>query len=570
MKKLLYLALAIVLALALDVNAIPAKPGTIRVATKDGSTIEVRLVGDEFHHNLVTLDGYIVKEKVEEGYYEVTNQRFDAKAAENRRMAVKSGKSVGVNPKSMTGTSTYTKGLVILVGFSDYAFTESNSGFTNLLNEEGYNYSGATGSVKDYFYDMSYGQYDPTFDVYGPYTLDKDMSYYGSNSGYYGDDAHADQMVVDAVAKLVEAEGENVLAQYDCDNDGYVDNVFVYYAGYAESSGAPSYTIWPHRYWVMDGWVTGRTSYGGKKIYDYACSSEYDGTYGQKRTGIGAFCHEFSHVLGLPDLYVTSSSYYSTPATPEDWDIMDAGCYNNNENTPPAYSAEERFYVGWLTPTVLNESGSYSLPNLNDTAKAFLISQTGTHNLNGQNPNPKIYYLFENRQKKGWDRYVPGHGMLVWKIQYSASKWEMNTVNNSANSMGCTIVSAKDPNNFVNRSASGADPFPGTRGVTSYSPYSDYQLSGISEADNRISFTLGTLSGVEGAEMAEEIVMFSADGVNYTVDNLPEGALLRCYDVLGRMMWSADNVGTTYTFSNRSGMFVLQISVNGRVCVLKN
>ncbi|MCQ2344051.1 MAG: M6 family metalloprotease domain-containing protein [Paludibacteraceae bacterium] len=557
------------LMLAGAANAIPAKPGKVRLATKDGSTVEVSLIGDEFHHNFVTAEGYMVKQVEGRDYYVITDRRFDAVEADSQRMAMKSKKARPVNaPKSTAGTGAFTKGLVILAGFSDYAFTETNAGFNDLLNQEGYNYNKATGSVKDYFKSTSYGQYNPTFDVYGPYTLPETMGYYGSND-WGGSDAHADQMVVDAVAALVAEQGEEVLARYDCDNDGYVDNVFVYYAGYAESSGAPSHTIWPHRWIISSYFVTGRTTYGGKTIYDYACSSEFDGTSGQKRTGIGAFCHEFSHVLGLPDLYVTSDSYYNTPATPEDWDIMDGGCYNNNENTPPAYSSEERFYVGWLTPTIINEAGSYTLADLNDEATAYLISSTGTHNLQGQNPNPQKYYLFENRQKKGWDKYVPGHGMLVWQIQYNRMKWEANTVNNSASSMGCTIVSAKDPDNFVNRSASAGDPFPGSRYVTSYAPYSNYQLSDITETGSQISFNVATPSSIGDAGMAEGIVMFSVDGENYTVDNMPEGASLRCYDAIGRMLWSAEGVGTTYTFSNRRGMFVLQVVANGKVCVLK-
>lgn len=566
MKKLFVVYLLLMLAVA--VSAIPAKPGKLRLATKDGSSVEVTLVGDEFHHDFVTSDGFIVREQ--DGCYVVTDRRFDRSQAESQRLKARSHRAQPMKaPESMSGSEAYSRGLVILVSFSDMAFTETAENFSNLLNEEGYDYNGATGSVKDYFNAVSYGQYNPTFDVYGPYTLPKTMSYYGSNSGGYGNDSHPDQMVVDAVAELVEEQGDTILRRYDCDNDGYVDNVFIYYAGYAESSGAPSNTIWPHRWIVSDWYVTGQTTYAGKTIYDYACSSEYDGTYGNRRTGIGAFCHEFSHVLGLPDLYVTTDSYYNTPATPEDWDIMDAGCYNNNENTPPAYSSEERFYVGWLTPTVINQSGNYTLPNLNDSAKAFLISSTGQHNLRGDNPNPKNYYLFENRQKKGWDKYLPGHGMLVWKIQYSAGRWQANTVNNSADNMGCTIVSAKDPDNFVNRSASAGDPFPGSRNVTSYAPYGNYLLSGITERGSQVSFTLSVGSGVEDAGMADGIVMFSVDGENYTLDNLPEGASLRCYDATGRILWSADNVGTTYTFRNGRGMFVIQVVADGKVCVLR-
>ena len=494
-------------------------------------------------------------------------QRKEVMAKRSEGARLDGARSVSTRGVASSG-STFSRGLVILVGFANKAFTETNANFTNLLNQQGYSYNGATGSAKDHYRDCSYGEFDPVFDVYGPYTLDRNMGYYGSN-GYSGSDQHPDQMVVDAVAKLCAAEGDTILKRYDCDNDGYVDNVFVYYAGYAESSGAPDSTIWPHRYWVMQGYVSGKRTYAGKTIYDYACSSEYDGTSGAKRTGIGAFTHEFSHVLGLPDLYDTEYSY--THYTPGEWDIMDAGCYNNNENTPPAYSSEARFYVGWLTPTVLNQAGTYTLECLSDTAQAYLISATGSHNLKGDNPNPKNYYLFENRQQRGWDAYLPGHGMLVWKIQYSSSKWEGNTVNNSKNSLGCNIVSAKNPTSTAYRSSYGEayDPFPGTKKVTSYTPITGYDLTNIAESSGVISFTLGAPAGVEDASVMGEIIMFSTDGEYYTVDNIPENATLRCFDAMGRMLWSAENVESTYTFSNGREVFFLQIQAGGKTTTLK-
>lgn len=568
MKKSIIIVLLVFVAIV--ANAIPAKPGKVVLTAKDGSAIEATLVGDEFHHTFVSNEGFIVNQLEGTDFYEISEQRFDAAQVEAKRMAAKAQRGERMmSPKSIEGSQTFSKGLVILVSFSDKAFTETAANFSNLLNQQGYNYNGATGSAKDYFNSVSYGQYNPVFDVYGPYTLPRTMSYYGSN-GYGGSDQHPDQMVVDAVELLTDQCGDTILRRYDCDNDGYVDNVFIYYAGYAESSGASANTIWPHRWWVMEDYVTGTITYAGKTIYDYACSSEYDGTSGSKRTGIGAFTHEFSHVLGLPDLYVTSASYSNTPATPEEWDIMDAGCYNNDENTPPAYSSEERFYVGWLTPTVINSTGTFTLNNINDgNGQAYLISSSGAHNLNGTNPNPTTYYLLENRQKTGWDKYIPGHGMLIWKIQYSSSKWYNNTVNNNANSMGCTIVSAKDPNNFVNRSCSPGDSYPGTKNVTSYAPYNKYSITGITERNSVITFTIADASGVEETEMANGIVMFSADGEFYTVDNIPDGAMLRCFDAMGRELWNAENVGTTYTFSNGGGMFFLQVESNGKVCTLR-
>jgi len=537
--KRTFVFLAVVV-IAIAANAIPAKRGIKKLLTKDGTIIEAELVGDEYHHCLKSLDGYIVK-KTDDNYYIKSNEKFDEQVATEKHQMVKMQRETSIEPKSIDGTKTNyaTKGLAILVSFSNKAFTQPQSGFSNLLNQNGYSYNGATGSAKDYFNATSYGKYNPTFDVYGPYTLDHTMSYYGQND-WYGSDSNPDEMVTDAVEKLVAAEGSSILNQYDCDGDGYVDNVFIFYAGYAESSTGNEDEIWPHR-WV----VSSTPKYGSKRIYDYACSSEFDGESGSTRTGIGAFTHEFSHVLGLPDLYNTGG--YGSWATPSSWDIMDYGCYNNNEKTPPAYSAQERFYVGWLTPTVINEQGTFTLDNLNNTtAQAYMITSTGQSNLNPTNPSPSKYYLLENRRQSGWDAYLPGHGMLVWKIQYSSSKWEDNTVNNSKNNLGCMIVAAggdqKSEGTYV---SAASDPFPGTKKIDSYTPFTNYALREITETNGTISFVLG--SAVEIEDVAEDnepvILREKVIGGKVRIERLKEGMIITVVDALGRelMKMNADS-----------------------------
>ena len=536
MKKIfLVFAIAMVAAAAW---AIPAKPGVMKLVTRDGSTIDAELVGDEYHHCYKSLDGFIVRQ-TDDNFYVKTDERYDAAKVSSMRQMAKARQEAPIEPKSIDVTTTNyaSKGLVILVSFKDKAFTHTNESFTNMMNQQGYNYNGATGSAKDYFKACSFNKYNPEFDVYGPYTLDRNMSYYGQNDSW-GNDAHADQMVVDAVAKMVAAEGQNVLQQYDCDNDGYVDNVFIFYAGYAESAGASDNTIWPHKFYIFSSYVTGQITYGGKTLYDYACSSELAGTYGTTRNGIGAFCHEFSHVLGLPDLYDTNYSYGW--ATPGEWDIMDGGCYNNDMNTPPVYSAQERFYVGWLTPTVLNQSGNYTLSNVNTgNGQAYMITSTGKSNLRPDNPSPKQYYLLENRQKSGWDAYLPGHGMLVWKINFSASKWENNTVNNNKSSLGCVVVAAGGDQKYGGYYyTSSSDPFPGTSMVRTFNPYSNYALSQISESNGQISFTLGVTASVEEVlkEDGPVIIREKVIGGKVRIERLKEGMTVKVVDATGRIL----------------------------------
>jgi M6 family metalloprotease-like protein len=328
------------------------------------------------------------------------------------------------------------------VNFSDKSFVTSSaqSAFTNLLNQSGYSANGATGSARDYFMASSYGKFSPEFDVVGPYTLSKTMQTYGANDadGYDVDPA---RMIVDA-CKAADNAGVD-FSQYDTDKDGLIDNIFVYYAGYNEAEGAAENTVWPHR-WIVytseesssdytyDGTVASVT-FDGVRLYDYACTSELKGTSGSNMCGVGTFCHEFGHVLGLPDYYHTAED----KTTLDYWDIMDAGNYLNDGRTPPVYSAYDRFYLGWMTPEEANTPSNLTLKPIyqgmtqpaNTNQQSYLLSATA-HNLVGNNPSPKEFFVLEYRKKTGWDAYLPAEGMLIWHIDYDQTAWDNNEPNN--------------------------------------------------------------------------------------------------------------------------------------------
>ena len=430
------------------------------------------------------------------------------------------------------------RGLVILVEFKDVSFKTSSKNFDDLLNKTGYDYNGATGSASDYFKSASNGKYAPVFDVFGPYKLDREMAYYGQNDRE-GLDMHPDQMVVDAVAMLAVDKVANInFADYDTDGDGYIDNIFVYYAGYGENEGAPENTIWPHAWEVYDEYVDGQLTYNGKRLRGYACTSELQGLSGTMMCGVGTFCHEFSHVLGLPDFYVTD--YMSSHKTPGEWDIMDAGSYLNDGNTPPTYSAHERFYLGWLTPEILNEEGEYELEELQKSNKAYIITSTGNHNLDGGNPNPATYYLLENRQKTGWDAYIPGHGMMISKTVYDEDDWYNNIPNNNRNSQGYDIIEAdgKAPGSSYGKAG---DLFPGTSNVTSYAPYAQYPITEIVEVGDKITFSFMKSSGGGGSDEGDNgDITLDGDCFEETFDGLVAESSV---DITENMDEYADNEG---------------------------
>jgi len=477
---------------SIKLNAIPASPYPIKITQPDGTEITIRLRGDEYFKYKTTLDGYALIDDAKgfltyaqqdtNGNLVTTNVRANDIANRNaseleflkqltpnisftkQNIIQRAQRAIATTTKSSVKSSYplggTPKSLVILVNFKDKSFITNSplTAFTNLLNQTGYSANGGTGSARDYFSNNSMGTFNPQFDVVGPYTLPNAMAYYGGNDTS-GSDKNPRQMVIDACT-LASAAGVD-FSQYDTDGDGFVDNVFIYYAGNNEAEGASANTVWPHR-WTLADYTT---KFNGKTVLDYACTSELRGSSGSNMCGVGTFCHEFGHVLGLDDMYNTNNDYsYNTLSY---WDIMDSGPYLNSGRTPPSYSAYERFYLNWLTPIELRTSKNITLDTLTTSNKAFLISQTGNHNLNGSNPNPVEFFLLENRQNKGWDSYLPGHGMLATHIYYNPSTWTNNTPNNISTAMGVDIVEA---DGVASNATLSGDPFPGTSKITSWSP----------------------------------------------------------------------------------------------------
>lgn len=502
MKRLNIKTLALACALLAGggaAHADMAKPGIWHWPQADGSVLNVNVEGDENHHFYLSEDGYVLVKDGGYFYYGICQpgqapvssavrasnvaERTPAEKAllagidkdALRAAAVTAG---AVTPQGMmragmglfSGTNFPStgsqRGLVILVEFSDKPFYSEDplDYFSRMLNEEDFSDYTATGSARDYFLASSMGQFDFTLDVYGPVTMPNGYAYYGSDT--YGQDANVREMVITACQML---NGEIDFTRYDSDNNGVIDNVCIIYAGYGQSSYADTDCIWPHR-----STVSGNYTFDGKKLSGYSCSNEWQtsGTSGMP-VGPGTFCHEFSHVLGLPDTYSTSNTGGFTPGV---WDIMSSGNYNNNGFSPPLYCAQERYALGWLTPTVISGSMNATLEPLIDTNTAYMIRTSAE----------REYYLLENRQHKGWDKYLPGHGMLVWHIDFNQSLWDRNQVNNNVNHQYVDIVEADDVKSDATRSA---DTFPGAAGITEFTDETSPALKAWSGASLNLPLT---------------------------------------------------------------------------------
>lgn len=526
--------------------AVPAKRGWQTKTQADGTMVELQLVGDEFYHYWETRDGKIAIEQ-KDGRFVVTNEakptsmQMRARRAASPMHTKKAKKAIGER-------NFAPKGLVLLVQFSDVTFQAENDfdAFNDMLNKAGYNYNGAVGSAKDYFKAQSNNAYSPQFDVFGPITLPHNEIYYGEQGeigGSLENDMYLADFVIDACKAADDAGCD--FSQYDSDNDGYVDIVYLFYAGKGQADGGETSTIWPHN-WELEsalyyelthggtGYYVHTNSQGyiidenlpvhdGKTINNYVCSGELQGD--GSRSGIGTLCHEFSHVLGLPDYYDTSEDEDNDGYTPNDWSLMDYGSYLNDGNTPPNYSIYDKYFMGWATPKFLAKNAQKTVTMTTGYDDAYQI--TGGSELVDYTNTGTIYYL-ENRQLSGWDEYLPGSGMLVWKVKYNKDAWEENGPNATAGVLRCTPVCAAG-GNYIGDIVKNKtwyhhgenDPFPGASNVQSYTPATGCALTEITETASNITFKYNG-----GATVPPFDVDWYVNGVKVATTNCTGDAVL--------------------------------------------
>lgn len=481
--------------LTLSAWAVPAYRGWQERTLTDGTPITIRQIGDEFYHFWETEDGKIALEQ-EDGTFVISSERTPS-AKTIKRNRAKS--PYMVRPIRKVGEHNMApRGLVILVNFSDVSFKAANNqaAFNDLMNSTNYTHNSASGSVREYFRAQSNGAYVPDFDVVGPVTLTSTRATYGANTtSKRGSDINPAQMIVDA-CNAVNSTVD--FATYDNDKDTYIDFVYVIYAGEGEADGGPAESIWPHNWYVRSG-ANISCTLDGKKLDNYACSAELNHS-DKSRTGIGTIAHEFGHVIGMPDYYDTDyGTNDDNGVTPYRWSIMDQGSYNNSGRTPPNYSIFDKYYMGWATPKFLAKNAKSNVTMTTGYDDAYQITG-GTSGPVAYTNTSTIYYI-ENRQQSGWDAYIPGSGMLVWKVKFSQSAWSNNEPNNEAGNPRYTIVPADGKTTNYGQNAS--DVFP-RAGITSYTPISGCALSEITKSGSNITFKYN--GGVDKTKCTYEFV----------------------------------------------------------------
>ena len=433
----------------------------VQVRQADGSVITVILCGDEHINWYTTLDGVLLVQGTDNNYYigkveksgnliatqQLAHEALTRSQVE-RNLIAKQDKDkffayvnkIAEESENAYNNSPLTRGpivdtgyggvpyfphtgspkaLVILAEFQDTTFTiqDTKKVFTNYLMNEGHfsdtrygqnqNYKG----VRGYFKDCSYGQFTPFFDVVGPIKLPRKHAIYGA-----GND-RMDLLLADACAAVDDLVD---FAKYDANNDGIVDLVYIIYAGHsANYRNNKVSNIWP-----KSGTVTISDTFDGKSIRRYGVSNELNGSdktskNNKKINGIGLFCHEFSHTLGLPDIYA-----YRTPAEDQDnqgmeyWDIMDGGTGVHGGRIPASYLAWEREVMGWMEIDELKDNCDIeNLKTIDNGGKAYKI-------VNPNNSNE--YIVLQSMQKgawnQGWGDGTYGKGLLAYRVSYPYNK----------------------------------------------------------------------------------------------------------------------------------------------------
>ncbi|MBQ0006788.1 MAG: M6 family metalloprotease domain-containing protein [Alistipes sp.] len=486
------------LLLPLMARATAAYPYPVTVSQPDGTTLRILINGDEFCRWTTDIWGNPVR-KGNDGFWHTVSAPSALELSSirqynlDRMLPPTSAENIPPLTKGTGNADTDIKVLVIPIQFQDIKFqkTDYRDYLDNKLNVRGYSEDGATGSARDYFEANFIGRRF-TFDVCDIITLKHNSAYYGSNDetvpARIRYDVSIPQMVKEACTIL---ESRINFQNYDLNGDKAIDHMIFVYAGYNEAESGNSDDIWSHE-WDLS---SQKLKFDGVFVGLYAAASELRGASGNEDAGIGTFCHELSHTFGLKDLYdVNYGGEGLCKCLWRSLSIMDYGNFNNNGNTPPYYCAIDRELAGVAPAGTLGNDAQITLSPIHETGCFYRLNTE----------KEGEYFLLEARRESGWDRYIGGHGMLIYHIDKSSRfiagiqasiRWTENIINTVAGHECADLVEAFDEAESIRQVF-----FPGQGNVTEFGPVTlpaleswngeslKLKISNISESEDCITF----------------------------------------------------------------------------------
>jgi immune inhibitor A len=304
--------------------------------------------------------------------------------------------------------------LLLLVDFTDNRYTSGSvaatpADFDSILFST--DYHNPTGSMTEFYMENSYGTFLIRGQVHGWYLMPETYAYYVNDSSGIGSFPHNSQgLAIDAIetadnAGLDFSQFDTYSAEGASGGDGEIDGLIIVHSGPGYQQTGNSNDMMAHK-WSLGG---DGFSVDGVLINAYTIQSEelYN-PMGSEIQPIGVFCHEFGHVLGLPDLYDVDYSP-TTSVGVGDWSVMGTGVYNGDSRKPAHFDAWCKAFIGFVIPVdVTSNITAAEIPQVESEPVVYKLTREGL-------PSSQ-YFLVENRRRVGFDAALPGEGLLIYHV----------------------------------------------------------------------------------------------------------------------------------------------------------
>lgn len=396
----------------------PSFGGVITAYQPDGTRIQFRQFGDEYHNFILDLHGRPLKQDPSSRFWhygvvvEGEIRRSDRLKGIDQPVGIPSFEPWQLFESLNFATQTAfeireravnTEGPiripVILIDYPDYPHQYLPEDFEEIIFSP-YPELAPLGSVRDYYSEVSNGSLHLYGEVYGWYTADKSKAFYAQDEF---------ELVREAISK---ADKDIDFSLYDNNDDGVVDMIIVIHEGMGRELSGDQLDIWSFQsrlfdYATNDGVTADLFTIQPERV-DWPRENGGDPVRGIAT--IGVMAHETGHLFGLPDLYDYSGATWGIGY----WGMMAYGCWNYVErpgDMPAHFSAWSKAKLGWSVPLEISGfCGDFFLEDVKVGGRLFRFSNSSRSD---------EYFLLENRVKSGFDYALPGEGLLVYHIDDS-------------------------------------------------------------------------------------------------------------------------------------------------------